>query len=41
MLCIAFAGPSPGNSAFTDYFNSRLGDDFMRIANSLDIVTYA
>lgn len=38
---IAFAGPSPGNRAFADYFNSRLGNDFMRIANSLDVVTYA
>ncbi|MFT5312658.1 MAG: hypothetical protein ACI8Z9_001138, partial [Paraglaciecola sp.] len=39
--CIAFAGPSPGNRAFAEYFNQRMAKDFQRIANSLDIVTFA
>jgi hypothetical protein len=38
---VAFAGPSPGNSAFAEYFNSRLDQDFTRVANALDIVSYA
>ncbi|MFT7315564.1 MAG: triacylglycerol lipase [Paraglaciecola sp.] len=38
---IAFAGPSPGNSDFAEYFNQRMEKDYLRIANSLDIVTYA
>jgi triacylglycerol lipase len=39
--CVAFAGPTPGNNAFTEYFNQRMGGDFTRIANSLDVVPYA
>jgi hypothetical protein len=39
--CYAFAGPTPGNTAFTDYFNRHLGRRFYRYANQLDIVTSA
>jgi len=39
--CVAFAGPTPGNNAFAEYFNQRMGGDFTRIANSLDIVPCA
>ena len=39
--CVTFAGPTPGNSAFAEYFNQRMGSDFTRIANSLDIVPHA
>ncbi len=39
--CYAFAGPTPGNSAFSRYFQQRLGRFFYRYANTLDPVTYA
>jgi triacylglycerol lipase len=39
--CVAFAGPTPGNIAFAEYFNQRMGPSFTRIANSLDVVPYA
>ena len=39
--CVAFAGPMPENHAFAEYFNQRMGPDFTRIANSLDVVPYA
>jgi triacylglycerol lipase len=38
---VAFAGPTPGNIAFAEYFNQRMGPSFTRIANSLDVVPYA
>ncbi len=39
--CYAFAGPTPGNTAFAEHFNRQLGRDFYRYTNSLDIVTLA
>jgi hypothetical protein len=39
--CYAFAGPTPGNAAFAEYFNGQLGRNFYRYANKLDIVTSA
>ena len=39
--CYSFAGPTPGNSAFADYFNQQLGRNFYRYANKLDLVTHA
>ena len=39
--CYAFAGPTPGNSAFASYFNQQLGRQFYRYTNNLDIVTLA
>lgn len=39
--CYAFAGPTPGNTAFADYFNRQLGRNFYRYANQRDIVTLA
>ena len=39
--CYSFAGPTPGNSAFADYFNSQLGRSFYRYANKRDLVTQA
>ena len=39
--CYAFAGPTPGNTAFASYFNQQLGRHFYRYANKLDIVTLA
>ena len=39
--CYAFAGPTPGNRAFAQYFNRRMGRHFFRYANQLDIVTHA
>lgn len=39
--CYAFAGPTPGNTAFAAHFNQRLGRTFYRYANKLDLVTYA
>jgi len=39
--CYAFAGPTPGNTAFADYFNRHLGRRFYRYANQMDIVTSA
>ena len=39
--CYAFAGPTPGNTAFASYFNQQLGRQFYRYTNNLDIVTLA
>jgi hypothetical protein len=39
--CYAFAGPTPGNTAFAAHFNQRLGRRFYRYTNELDIVTGA
>ncbi len=39
--CYAFAGPTPGNTAFAEYFNAQLGRNFYRYANKLDLVTSA
>lgn len=39
--CYSFAGPTPGNSAFADYFNEQLGRSFYRYANKRDLVTQA
>ena len=39
--CFAFAGPTPGNTAFAEYFNRHLGRRFYRYGNQLDIVTHA
>jgi hypothetical protein len=39
--CYAFAGPTPGNTAFAEYFNRHLGRRFYRYANQMDIVTHA
>lgn len=39
--CVAFAGPSPGNRAFADRFQTRLGGRFDRVVNELDIVPRA
>jgi hypothetical protein len=39
--CYAFAGPTPGNTAFATYFNQQLGRHFYRYTNNLDIVTLA
>jgi len=39
--CYAFAGPTPGNTAFANYFNQQLGRHFFRYANKLDLVTLA
>jgi hypothetical protein len=39
--CYAFAGPTPGNTAFATYFNQQLGKHFYRYTNNLDIVTLA
>jgi hypothetical protein len=41
IYCYAFAGPTPGNTAFANYFNQQLGRRFFRYANTLDIVTLA
>ena len=41
IYCYAFAGPTPGNTAFAGYFNRRLGRNFYRYANKIDIVTLA
>jgi hypothetical protein len=41
IYCYAFAGPTPGNTAFASYFNQQLGRDFYRYTNKLDIVTLA
>jgi len=41
IYCYSFAGPTPGNSAFADYFNEQLGRTFYRYANKLDLVTLA
>lgn len=41
IVCYAFAGPTPGNTAFANYFNQQLGRSFFRYANKLDIVTLA
>lgn len=37
--CYAFAGPTPGNTAFANYFNRQLGRNYFRYSNKLDIVT--
>jgi hypothetical protein len=39
--CVAFAGPSPGNNAFAERFNTKLGDRFDRVVNEQDIVPHA
>ena len=39
--CYAYAGPTPGNTAFAKHFNRQLGRDFYRYTNNLDIVTLA
>jgi hypothetical protein len=36
-----FAGPTPGNLAFAEYYRQRLGDNTTRVWNSLDIVPHA
>jgi len=36
-----FAGPTPGNAAFAEYYRQRLGENTTRIWNSLDIVPHA
>ncbi|MDX1694196.1 MAG: hypothetical protein R3208_10550 [Ketobacteraceae bacterium] len=41
LSCYAFAGPSPGNSDFSAYYDSQLGDRTERIHNSLDVVPHA
>jgi hypothetical protein len=41
IYCYAFAGPTPGNTAFANYFNQQLGREFFRYSNKLDIVTLA
>lgn len=41
IYCYAFAGPTPGNTAFAKHFNEQLGKDFYRYSNKLDIVTLA
>lgn len=38
---VAFAGPSAGNKDFATYSDERLGDQCVRVANSLDVVPYA
>lgn len=36
-----FAGPTPGNQAFAEYYRQRLGENTTRVWNSLDIVPHA
>lgn len=38
---VAFAGATPGNTAFAELFNAQLGDACMRIHNERDIVAHA
>jgi len=37
--CYAFAGPTPGNTAFAEHFNAELGANFFRYANTRDATT--
>src|SRR5262249_50213369 len=39
--CHAFAGPSPGNSAFAARIDARLGEDHHHLRNMNDLVTHA
>ncbi len=41
LRCYAYAGPTPGNTAFADYFNGQLGRMYYRYANTLDLVPLA
>lgn len=38
---VTFAAPTPGNHQFVSYFSQQLGNNLIRIANDLDIVTLA
>lgn len=38
---VAFAGPSVGNKDFAEYSDARLGEQCVRVANSLDVVPHA
>lgn len=39
--CLAVAGATPGNKAFSDYYNSQLGPYTTRVWNTLDVVPHA
>jgi len=39
--CYAFAGPTPGNQAFADHIDQRLGSRNRRYYNALDVVPHA
>jgi hypothetical protein len=41
LSCYAYAGPSPGNVDFSDYYESQLGESTVRVHNSLDVVPHA
>lgn len=41
LAVVAFAGATPGNTAFAELFDARLGDACLRIHNELDIVPHA
>jgi hypothetical protein len=41
IACYSFAGPTPGNAAFAERFNARLGSRMHRVVNRRDVVPQA
>ena len=39
--CVSFAGPTPGNQAFAERFNGKLGGRYDRVFSKLDVVPRA
>ena len=41
LTSISFGAPTAGNNLFADYSNKVLGNNFIRVVNTMDIANYA